>query len=159
MPRAAGFGAGPPRRRRAVRPPQYSAANSTWLPAGGVKVELDELNVAGSASMSTGTIAKLLLLSAAPLAVPAWEAAQSAAAAGQVISVLPVTQTAPGSFVLKRGTNGCSTTAPAVAGTTAATRRNSATRLTTRPMVGGTYRVPTPEVDAPGTSPLCRAPA
>ena len=65
-----------------------------------MNVELDELNVAGSASTSTGTIAKLLLLSAAPVAVPAWEAAQSAAAAGHVSSVLPVTQIAPWSFVL-----------------------------------------------------------
>ena len=37
------------------------------------------------------------------------------------MSVLPVTQIAPGSFVLKRGANGCSTTAPAVAGTMPAT--------------------------------------
>jgi hypothetical protein len=32
--------------------------------------------------------------------VPAWDAAQFAAAAGQVIRVLPVTQMAPGSFAL-----------------------------------------------------------
>ena len=65
-----------------------------------MKVELEELKVAGSASASTGTMLKSLLLSAAPVAVPAWEAAQFAAAAGHVISVLPVTQIAPGSFAL-----------------------------------------------------------
>ena len=105
VPRAAGVRRAARRRhrRRSSRPPQYSPANSTSVPAGGVNVELDELNVAGSASVSTGTIAKLLLLSAAPVAVPACDAAQFAAAAGHVISVLPVTQIAPGSFVLKRG--------------------------------------------------------
>ena len=82
MPRAAGFGAG--RALSVVRPPQYSAAKSTWLPAGGVNVELDELKVAGSASTSTGTIAKPLLLSAAPVAVPACDAAQFAVVAGHV---------------------------------------------------------------------------
>ena len=154
---APGCGAGPcrarrrvrrwRRRRRApalVRPPQYSPANSTSVPAGGVNVELDELNVAGSASVSTGTIAKLLLLSAAPVAVPACDAAQFGAAAGHVISVLPVTQIAPGSFVLKRGTNGCSTTAEAVAGAIAAASRSSVTHLTVRRMA--------PEANRPADS-------
>ena len=65
-----------------------------------MKVELEELNVVASPSTSTGCIAKPLLFSAAPVAVPACEAAQFAAAAGHVISVLPVTQIAPGSLVL-----------------------------------------------------------
>ena len=65
-----------------------------------MKVELEELKVAASASTSTCTIAKPLLLSAAPVAVPACEPAQFASDAGQVSSVLPVTQIAPGSFAV-----------------------------------------------------------
>ena len=99
-PRAAAFGAGTPPAPAVTRPPKYRPANSTSLPPAGVNVELEELNVTGSRSTSTGTMANPLLLSPAPLAVPACAAAQPGVAAGQVISVLPVTQIAPRSLAL-----------------------------------------------------------
>ena len=97
-----------------------------------MNVELEELNVPGSPSTSTGTIAKPLLFSAAPVAVPACEAAQLGSAAGHVINVLPVTQMAPVAFVLNRAANGSSTTAPAVAGAIAPTASATTPHLTTR---------------------------
>ena len=48
------------------------------------------------------------------------------------MSVLPVTQIAPGSFAAKRGANGRSTIAAALVGTTTPTRRTTATHCTTR---------------------------
>lgn len=111
-----------------------------------MNVELDELNVSASASVSTIVITKLLLLSAAPDAVPACDAAQFGAPAGQVISVLPVTQIAPGSFTVKRGLNAC---APAPAGARAPKTSSTAAHPTTRRTARGTL---TDVVHAPDTT-------
>ena len=79
-----------------VSAPQYNPANNTVEVVGIDNVLRLESNVAGSPSMSTNVIVKLLLFAAAVGPVPLRASMQPLADVGHVRTVLPVMMIAPG---------------------------------------------------------------
>jgi len=113
-----------------LRAPQNSRAYNTPAPLGSAKFAVEELNVVGSASTSTLTIVKSLLLSFPVPLRPAThdDALVAPAAVLHVSSVFPTKRIAPAAFTLYFEVNGATIAAWACG---AAATRNAASTART----------------------------